>query len=126
VTRMRETLVHRGPDGGETWVADNGRVGRGFRRLAIIALSAKAMQPFANEDGSVRLVFNGEIYNHREIRAELEALGGHTWRTDHSDTEMIVHAFEQWGIDCVQRFRGCSRSRSGTAAPTSCGSRATA
>ena len=64
------------------------------------------MQPFANEDGSVRLVFNGEIYNHREIRAELEALGGHVWRTDHSDTEMIVHAFEQWGIDCVQRFRG--------------------
>jgi asparagine synthase (glutamine-hydrolysing) len=106
VTRMRETLVHSGPDGGETWVSDDARVGLGFRRLAIIDLSDKAMQPFANEDGSVRLVFNGEIYNHREIRAELEALGGHTWRTDHSDTEMIVHAFEQWGIDCVQRFRG--------------------
>ena len=106
VTRMREQLVHRGPDGGETWVADDGRVGLGFRRLAIIDLSDKAMQPFANEDGTVRLVFNGEIYNHREIRAELEALGGHTWRTDHSDTEMIVHAFEQWGIDCVERFRG--------------------
>lgn len=106
VTRMRETLVHRGPDGGETWVADDGSVGLGFRRLAIIDLSDKAMQPFANEDGTVRLVFNGEIYNHREIRAGLEALGGHTWRTDHSDTEMIVHAFEQWGIECVQRFRG--------------------
>jgi len=52
------------------------------------------------------VVFNGEIYNHAEIRAELEALGGHRWKTDHSDTEVILHAFEQWGIDCVQRFRG--------------------
>jgi asparagine synthase (glutamine-hydrolysing) len=106
VTRMREVLVHRGPDGGETWVSDDGRVGLGFRRLAIIDLSAEAMQPFANEDGTIRLVFNGEIYNHREIRAELEQVGGHTWRTDHSDTEVIAHAFEQWGIDCLQRFRG--------------------
>ncbi len=106
VTRMREQLVHRGPDGGDTWVSGDGRVGLGFRRLAIVDLSPNAMQPFANEDGSVQLVFNGEIYNHREIRAELEALGGHTWRTDHSDTEVIVHAFEQWGIECVQRFRG--------------------
>jgi asparagine synthase (glutamine-hydrolysing) len=106
VTRMREQMVHRGPDGGETWVDDDGRVGLGFRRLAIIDLSNNAMQPFANEDGTVRLVFNGEVYNHAEIRAELEALGGHTWRTDHSDTEMIVHAYEQWGINCVQRFRG--------------------
>jgi asparagine synthase (glutamine-hydrolysing) len=106
VTRMREQLVHRGPDGGETWVAPDGRVGLGFRRLAIIDLSPEAMQPMANEDGTVRLVFNGEIYNHREIRAELEELGGHRWRTDHSDTELIVHAFEQWGIECLQRFRG--------------------
>ena len=55
---------------------------------------------------ALRLVFNGEIYNHAEIRAELEQLGGHVFRTDHSDTEMIVHAFEQWGIDCLHRFRG--------------------
>ncbi len=106
VTKMREMVVHRGPDGGDTWVDDEGRVGLGFRRLAIIDLSDAAMQPMANEDGSIRLVFNGEIYNHAEIRAELESLGGHTWRTDHSDTEMIVHAFEQWGIDCIHRFRG--------------------
>ncbi|HWN22728.1 MAG TPA: asparagine synthase (glutamine-hydrolyzing) [Gaiellaceae bacterium] len=106
VTRMRETVAHRGPDGADTWVADDGRIGLGFRRLAIIDLSTDAMQPMTNEDGSIRLVFNGEIYNHAEIRAELEALGGHTWRTDHSDTEMIVHAFEQWGIDCLHRFRG--------------------
>src|SRR5207253_2163625 len=51
-------------------------------------------------------IFNGEIYNHAEIRAELESLGGHRWRTDHSDTEVILHAFEQWGIDCVHKFRG--------------------
>jgi asparagine synthase (glutamine-hydrolysing) len=106
VDRMRETLAHRGPDGADTWVADDGRVGLGFRRLAIIDLSTEAMQPMANEDGSVRLVFNGEIYNHADIRRELEELGGHTFRTDHSDTEVIVHAFEQWGIDCIDRFRG--------------------
>jgi asparagine synthase (glutamine-hydrolysing) len=106
VTRMRETMVHRGPDGGDTWVGDGGQIGLGFRRLAIIDLSNDAMQPMANEDGSVRLVFNGEIYNHAEIRRELESIGGHRWRTDHSDTEMIVHAFEEWGIDCLHRFRG--------------------
>jgi asparagine synthase (glutamine-hydrolysing) len=106
VDRMRETLAHRGPDGADTWVDSDGRVGLGFRRLAIIDLSDSAMQPMANEDGSVRLVFNGEIYNHADIRKELEELGGHTFRTDHSDTEVIVHAFEQWGIDCLQRFRG--------------------
>jgi len=106
VTAMREQLVHRGPDGGETWVSPDGRVGLGFRRLAIIDLSNEAMQPMANEDGSIRLLFNGEIYNHREIRGELEAIGGHTWRTDHSDSEVIVHAFEQWGIDFLHRLRG--------------------
>ena len=106
ITTMREQVVHRGPDGGDTWVDDEGRIGLGFRRLAIIDLSDAAMQPMTNEDGSIHLVFNGEIYNHAEIRAELEALGGHTFRTDHSDTEMIVHAFEQWGIDCLHRFRG--------------------
>ena len=106
VDRMRETLAHRGPDGADTWVDDDGRIGLGFRRLAIIDLSDSAMQPMPNEDGSVRLVFNGEIYNHAEIRRELEQLGGHRFRTDHSDTEVIVHAFEQWGIDCVHRFRG--------------------
>ncbi len=106
VDRMRETLAHRGPDGADTWIDDDGRIGLGFRRLAIIDLSTSAMQPMANEDGSVRLVFNGEIYNHAEIRKELEQLGGHRFRTDHSDTEVIVHAFEQWGIDCLHRFRG--------------------
>ncbi len=106
ITAMRDTMVHRGPDGGETWVAVDGRIGLGHRRLSIIDLSTVANQPMTNEDGSIVVAFNGEIYNHAEIRAELEALGGHTWKTDHSDTEVIVHAFEQWGIECIHRFRG--------------------
>jgi asparagine synthase (glutamine-hydrolysing) len=106
VDQMRDSMAHRGPDGVGTWVADDATVGLGFRRLAIIDLSAAAMQPMPNEDGRYRLVFNGEIYNHAEIRRELEAAGGHSWRTDHADSEVIVHAFEQWGIECVERFRG--------------------
>src|SRR5260221_975751 len=106
VTSMRDAMTHRGPDGGGTWVSDDGRVGLGARRLAIIDLSHAANQPVANEDGSIQLVYNGEIYNHAEVRAELERIGGHRFRTDHSDTEMLVHAFEEWGIDCLHRMRG--------------------
>jgi asparagine synthase (glutamine-hydrolysing) len=106
IERMRDTMAHRGPDGAGAWVAPSGKVGLGHRRLSIIDLSTAADQPMSNEDGSLRLVFNGEIYNHAEIRHELEALGGHQWRTDHSDTEMILHAFEQWGIEAIHRFRG--------------------
>jgi len=106
ISAMRDTMAHRGPDGADTWVSDDGRVGLGHRRLSIIDLSTVANQPMTNEDGSIVVVFNGEIYNHADIRAELEALGGHTWKTDHSDTEVIIHAFEQWGIDCIHRFRG--------------------
>jgi asparagine synthase (glutamine-hydrolysing) len=104
--RMCETLIHRGPDGEGLWIAPDGRVGLGFRRLKIIDLSDRANQPMSNEDGSLRLVYNGEIYNHLEIRRELEKLGGHSWLTDHSDTEVILHAFEEWGIDCIHRLRG--------------------
>jgi asparagine synthase (glutamine-hydrolysing) len=106
LTRVRDTMVHRGPDGGGTWISADGRVGLGHRRLSIIDLSTTANQPMANEDGSLWVTFNGEIYNHAAIRAELQQLGGHQWKTDHSDTEVILHAFEQWGIECVQRFRG--------------------
>jgi asparagine synthase (glutamine-hydrolysing) len=104
--RMRDTMAHRGPDGVGSWVSPDGRVALGFRRLAIIDLSPAANQPMCNEDGSLWVVYNGEIYNHAELRAEIEALGNHRWKTDHSDTEVILHAFEEWGIDCVQRFRG--------------------
>ena len=104
--RMTETIAHRGPDGAGTWISGDRRVGLGHRRLSIIDLTTAASQPMCNEDGSLWVVFNGEIYNHAEIRRELEAIGGHSWNTDHSDTEAILHSFEQWGIDCVHRFRG--------------------
>lgn len=104
--RMRDTMAHRGPDGAGVWVAPDGRAGLAHRRLSIIDLSETAGQPMCNEDGTLWVSFNGEIYNHAEIRAELERRGGHRWRTDHSDTEVILHAFEEWGIDCLERFRG--------------------
>jgi asparagine synthase (glutamine-hydrolysing) len=103
---MRDTMVHRGPDGGGVWISQDGRIGLGHRRLSIIDLSNAATQPMSNEDGTIWVTFNGEIYNHAAIRQELQQLGGHTWVTDHSDTEVIVHAFEQWGIDCLHKFRG--------------------
>ncbi len=106
LTRMRDVMAHRGPDGAGIFVSPDRRLGLGFRRLAIIDLSERAMQPMSNEDGTLWVVFNGEIYNHAEIRAELESRGGHRWKTDHSDTEVILHAFEEWGIDCLQKFRG--------------------
>jgi asparagine synthase (glutamine-hydrolysing) len=104
--KMRDTMSHRGPDGSRSWVSENGKVGLAFRRLAIIDLSDAAMQPFSSEDGQIQIVFNGEIYNHAEIRAELEQLNRYSWKTDHSDTEVILRAFQEWGIDCLQRFRG--------------------
>ena len=106
ISRMRDTMFHRGPDGAGTWIAPSGKVGLGHRRLSIIDLSTAASQPMSNEDGTLQVVFNGEIYNHAEIRVELERLGGYRWKTDHSDTEVVLHAFERWGIDCIHRFRG--------------------
>src|SRR6202522_4434665 len=104
--RMRETMVHRGPDGAGFWISTDRRVGLAHRRLSIIDLSQAASQPMCNGDGSLAIVFNGEIYNHAEIRRELEQLGHRRWKTDHSDTEVILHAFEEWGIACLQKFRG--------------------
>src|SRR5271165_269783 len=106
LTRMRDTMVHRGPDGAGLWISPNRRVGLAHRRLSIIDLSHAAAQPMSNGDGSLEIVFNGEIYNHAEIRRDLEALGHRRWKTNHSDTEVILHAFEEWGIDCLHRFRG--------------------
>ena len=106
LTRMRDVMSHRGPDDAGLWFSADGRVGLAFRRLAIVDLSTAANQPMSNEDGTLHVVFNGEIYNHAEIRRELKAIGGHEWRTDHSDTEVILHAFEQWGIGFLERLRG--------------------
>lgn len=104
--RMSDKIAHRGPDGDGFWVSQDKRVGFAHRRLSIIDLSPAAAQPMSNEDGSLWITFNGEIYNHADIRAELEKIGGHKWRTNHSDTEVVLHAFEQWGIDCIHKFRG--------------------
>lgn len=106
ITTMRDTMIHRGPDGAGVWISSDRRVGLGHRRLSIIDLSDAAAQPMSNEDDTLWISFNGEIYNHAEIRNELERVGGHRWKTDHSDTEVILHAFEQWGIDCLDKFRG--------------------
>tara|TARA_B100000519_G_scaffold203428_1_gene226702 strand:+ start:8371 stop:10275 length:1905 start_codon:yes stop_codon:yes gene_type:complete len=106
INEMRDSLTHRGPDGFGTWISDKNQVGLGHRRLSIIDLSHAAGQPMSNEDNTLWLTYNGEIYNHAEIRKELESLGYNKWKTDHSDTEVILYAFQQWGIDCIHRFRG--------------------
>ena len=104
--RMRDTMRHRGPDGEGIWIASDKRVGLGHRRLSILDVSAAATQPMSLNDGSLWLTFNGEIYNHVEIRRNLEQLGHRDWKTDHSDSEVILHAFKEWGIHCIERFRG--------------------
>jgi asparagine synthase (glutamine-hydrolysing) len=101
LSRMNETQFHRGPDEGGLH-AEPG-VGLGHRRLSIIDLSS-GQQPLFNEDNSVVVVFNGEIYNFQEVAKELVECG-HQFRT-HSDTEVIVHGWEEWGEDCVKRFNG--------------------
>jgi asparagine synthase (glutamine-hydrolysing) len=99
---MTARLVHRGPDGSGEWVS--GAVGLGHRRLAIIDLSDAARQPMKNETGSLLLTFNGEIYNFQPLRAELSALG-HSFRS-RTDSEVVLHAYEEWGPGCVDRLRG--------------------
>jgi asparagine synthase (glutamine-hydrolysing) len=99
--RMCDTIAHRGPD--DEGLMCDGRVGLGMRRLSVIDIEGGA-QPIANEDGSVVTVFNGEIYNFRELRSELEA-AGHVFRT-HTDTEVIVHGYEQWGDEFLARLNG--------------------
>ena len=98
LTRMRDTMIHRGPDGADNWISDDCRVGLAHRRLSIIDLSTAAAQPMPNEDQTIWVTFNGEIYNHVALRRELVA-AGHSFRSDHSDTEVIVHGYEEWGIE---------------------------
>ena len=101
VVAMRDVLAHRGPDAAGLFV--DGHAALGHRRLSIVDLAA-GKQPLSNEDETVWISFNGEIYNHRDLRRELEGRG-HVYRT-RSDTESIVHAYEQWGDDCVDHLRG--------------------
>ena len=103
---MRESLVHRGPDDSGEAIMDipGATVGFGFRRLSIIDLSPLGHQPMTNEATGDVVMLNGEIYNYRELRKDLEALG-HSFRSN-SDTEVVLKAYQQYGLKCVDGFIG--------------------
>ncbi len=104
IERRNATIVHRGPDEGGAYLDPYRRCALAMRRLSIVDLG-DGHQPMRNEDGTVWVVFNGEIYNHAELRRELQS-HGHRFATHHSDTEVIVHGYEQWGAELVSRLRG--------------------
>jgi asparagine synthase (glutamine-hydrolysing) len=103
LSSMTTCLAHRGPDGMGTWLSPEREVGLGHTRLAIIDLTG-GRQPIQSVDGRFVIVFNGELYNFRSLRKELEGLG-HRFRTS-SDTEVMLEAYIRWGPACLQRFRG--------------------
>src|SRR5262245_18834269 len=100
LTSMRDIIAHRGPD--DAGLHIDGALGLGHRRLSIIDLSDAGHQPMGNEDGSLWLIFNGEIYNFELLRQRLAACG-HRFRSG-TDTEVILHAYEEWGTDCLSHF----------------------
>src|SRR5207249_7978323 len=102
LTAMAATMRHSGPD--DEGIVHSGGIGLAHRRLAIIDLSSGGHQPMENETGTVQLVYNGELYNYKELRPELER-AGHRFRSQ-SDTEVIVHSWEEWGPGCLDRFNG--------------------
>ncbi len=102
VERMAETMRHRGPDDGGTWVDASSGVVLGFRRLSIIDLSSAGHQPMISHNGRYIIIFNGEIYNYQDIRKELEI----AWRGN-SDTETILEAISAWGVEiALKKFIG--------------------
>src|SRR5439155_14225942 len=104
VVSMRDQMPHRGPDASGLYISPAATAGLGFRRLKIVDLSDVANQPMANEDGSVQVVFNGEIYNFQGLRDQLVSRG-HTFRS-RCDTEVIVHLYEEYGAACVDKLEG--------------------
>ncbi len=104
VQAMCDLMAHRGPDGEGVWQSADGQIALGHRRLAIIDLSRDADQPMADSRGTLRITYNGEIYNYLEVREQLEA-DGHIFRTQ-SDTEVILESYRAWGDACVERFNG--------------------
>ncbi len=101
---MAQCLAHRGPDDAGAWASADGTVALAHRRLSVVDLSPLGHNPMAWDNGRLQITFNGEIYNFLELRAELEA-AGHRFRS-HTDTEVILAAYDQWGLDCVERFAG--------------------
>ncbi|MEK6575295.1 MAG: asparagine synthetase B, partial [Chloroflexota bacterium] len=101
---MRDTIAHRGPDDAGSWISPDGKVGLANRRLAIIDLSPAGHQPMSNEDGTIWIAYNGETYTYAEHFAPLKERG-HKFRSQ-SDTEVIVHLYEEYGRDCLHRLRG--------------------
>jgi asparagine synthase (glutamine-hydrolysing) len=104
LAKMRDTMEHRGPDSAGIWGSEDGCVGLGHRRLAILDLSSRGNQPMADQSGQLRITFNGEIYNYQELRAELEERG-HRFATA-SDTEVILEAYREWGTECLSSLDG--------------------
>ena len=102
--RMTSVIAHRGPDDEGIYISPDRMLGFGFRRLAIIDLSPAGHQPMSNADGSIWIVFNGEIYNHLELRKTLEAKG-YRYRSK-TDTETILYAYQEYGLDCIEKFYG--------------------
>src|SRR5215467_12237886 len=102
--RIREAMIKRGPDGAGLWISDDRRLGMAHRRLAIIDVSEAGAQPMATADGTVHIVFNGEIYNYRELRRRLEIKGCH-FRSQ-SDTEVLLHLYQEYGAGLVEHLHG--------------------
>jgi asparagine synthase (glutamine-hydrolysing) len=101
---LRDAQRHRGPDDAGTWISDDRSIGLGHRRLAIIDLSSAGHQPMTTDDGQLQVVFNGEIYNFKELRSELQSCG-HRFRTQ-SDTEVLLHGYREWGLGLLERLGG--------------------
>ena len=100
----RDTMQHRGPDDAGEWWSEDGRVGLAHRRLSIIDLSPLGHQPMKSSEGDICIVFNGEIYNYRELKKELEQKGYRF--SSNSDTEVILNSYKEWGRDCLSHLNG--------------------
>jgi len=104
LTRMMDQMIHRGPDGSGIYIDNENNIGLGHRRLSIIDLTSNASQPMSNEDGKLWMVANGEIYNYLELMTDLKQKG-HLFKS-RSDNEVIIHAYEEYGMDCLNYFNG--------------------